>query len=131
VRVLVVDDEPETCQALQAVLHGAHADVHIRLSAQEALAEIREWRPDVIVSDIGMPGADGYAFIGEVRSLAAEEGGRIPAVALTAYSRAEDRVRVLSAGFQMHVAKPVEPVELVTVIATLAAQSGRAAGAPR
>ncbi len=81
---------------------------------------IRLQRPDVIVSDIGMPGEDGYMFIRKLRALSREDGGRTPAVALTAYARPEDRREALMAGFQSHAAKPIEPQELVMVIANLA-----------
>jgi CheY-like chemotaxis protein len=81
---------------------------------------VRRVRPDMIVSDIGMPGEDGYDFIRRVRALAADEGGRTPAAALTAFARAEDRTRALRAGYQTHVAKPVEPTELTAVVASLA-----------
>ncbi len=77
-------------------------------------------RPDVLVSDIGMPNEDGYTLIRRVRALGAERGGNVPAVALTAYARAEDRMRAIRAGFQMHVPKPVEPAELITMVASLA-----------
>jgi CheY-like chemotaxis protein len=78
------------------------------------------WRPNVIVSDIGMPGEDGYAFMRRVRDWGREVGTWIPAVALTAYARAEDRMKVLASGFQIHVSKPVEPAELIAVIISLA-----------
>lgn len=81
---------------------------------------LASWRPAVLISDIGMPVADGYELIRRVRELAPEFGGRIPAIALTAYARVEDRMRVLTAGFQMHVAKPIEPAELVAVVASVA-----------
>jgi len=80
---------------------------------------IPRWRPDVLVSDIGIPEEDGYALIRKVRALGRERGGDIPAVALTAFARSNDRLKVLSSGYQMHVPKPVEPMELVTVIASL------------
>jgi CheY-like chemotaxis protein len=86
----------------------------------EALALLRELRPDVLVSDLGMPEEDGYSLIRKVRALLAEDGGRTPAVALTAYARVEDRLKVLRSGFQTHLPKPVEPAELVAVIANLA-----------
>jgi hypothetical protein len=78
------------------------------------------WRPDVLMSDIGMPGEDGYSLINRIRSLPAEKGGQIPAAALTAYAREEDRKRALAAGYQMHIAKPVTSGQLVTVLAHLA-----------
>ena len=91
-----------------------------RESAAEALEILKDWRPDVLVSDIGMPGEDGYTLIRKLRARSLEEGGSIPAVALTAYARTEDRLRVLSSGYQMHVPKPVRPIELLTVIASIA-----------
>ena len=87
--------------------------------AEAALAAISESRPDVLVSDIGMPGEDGYAFIRELRARPAERGGRVPAVAVTAYARPDDRRRALSAGFDAHLTKPIDEVELVAVIASL------------
>jgi hypothetical protein len=89
-------------------------------SAPAALAAVREWRPDVLVSDVAMPGEDGYWLIERVRALGADEGGATPAVALTAYVRMEDRLRVLSAGFDLYVPKPVDPAELRDVVARLA-----------
>jgi hypothetical protein len=81
---------------------------------------VKTWRPDVLVSDIGMPEQDGYALIRQVRALAPEHGGRTPAVALTAYSRVDDQLQALAAGFQMHVAKPIDPRELIALVATAA-----------
>ncbi len=92
-------------------------------SAAEALAMIRAEAPDVLVSDIGMPGQDGYALIRQVRALDEAHGGNVPAVALTAYARSEDRMKAIRAGFQMHVAKPVEGAELITVVASLAGRT--------
>jgi signal transduction histidine kinase/ActR/RegA family two-component response regulator len=123
-RVLVVDDEADTRDMLRAVLEHCHAEVFMAGSASEALEAIAHLHPDVLVSDVGMPEEDGYSLIAKVRALPAERGGRIPAAALTAYVRAEDRVRVLRSGFQLHVPKPVEPAELVTVVAHLADRSG-------
>ena len=123
-RVLVVDDEADTRDLLRAVLEHCHAEVITAGSASEALDAIARLRPDVLISDVGMPEEDGYSLIAKVRSLPPERGGRIPAAALTAYVRAEDRVRVLRSGFQLHVPKPVEPAELVTVVAHLADRAG-------
>ena len=120
VRVLAVDDEPDARHLLKAVLEQCGAEVRTCGSAMEALAVLGEYRPDVLVSDIGMPEEDGYSLIGKVRALGAESGGRTPAVALTAYARVEDRLQALSAGYNMHVAKPVEPAELAVVISSLA-----------
>jgi PAS domain S-box-containing protein len=119
-RLLVVDDEPDARELIAAVLIGRGADVVSVESAGEALEEMERQRFDVLVSDIGMPLMDGYALIEKVRQRSAERGGRIPAAALTAYAGLEDRMRVLSAGYQMHIPKPVEPAELTTVVANLA-----------
>lgn len=116
---LVVDDEPDTRYLLTTVLEQSGAGVVAAASVREALDILKRSAPDVLVSDIGMPEQDGYALIREVRSLSSEKGGRIPAVALTAHARVEDRLQALSAGYQMHVAKPVEPAELVTILASL------------
>jgi len=118
VRVMIVDDEAETRELLKIMLAGHGADVTVCASGAEALAQIDEWKPEVIVSDIGMPALDGYAFMRKVRSRDSELRD-VPAIALTAYARAEDRMRALAAGFQMHVPKPVESSELVMVIASL------------
>ncbi|HET9531462.1 MAG TPA: ATP-binding protein, partial [Blastocatellia bacterium] len=119
-KVLVVEDEPDARELLVAVLGQCGAVVTAVASAAEGLAYIEESKPDVIVSDIEMPGEDGYSFIRKVRSLESRSGGRTLAAALTAYARVEDRLRALSAGFDTHVAKPVEPAEIVAVVASLA-----------
>jgi PAS domain S-box-containing protein len=123
VRVVVVDDERDAVALMSAILTSVGAEVRGCASASEALAAVREWRPDVLVSDIEMPGEDGYSLIQKLRADDAEHGARTPAVALTAHSRREDRVRALTAGYNMHVAKPVDPGELTTVIASLAGRS--------
>ena len=97
-RVLLVDDEYEVRDAVSIILSGAEAEVRAAGSAAEALEILKDWRPDVLVSDIGMPGEDGYTLIRKLRARSLEEGGNIPAVALTAYARTEDRLRVLSSG---------------------------------
>jgi len=127
VRVLVVDDEHDAREVLGRSLRQWGADVTTVSSAQEAMEALRKARIDVLLSDIGMPGEDGYALIRRVRQLPDSEGGRIPAVALTAFARGEDRGRAISEGYQLHVPKPVEPTELATVVARL---SGRGAQAP-
>jgi signal transduction histidine kinase/CheY-like chemotaxis protein len=121
VRVLVVDDDDDARQMIGAVLKRVGADVRDCGSADEAIKTLRQWQPDVMVSDIGMPGEDGYDLIRRVRALAAEHGGRTPAAALTAYAREDDRRRTLAAGYQLHVAKPIGSTELVTAVASLAA----------
>ncbi len=118
--VLVVDDEPDTQVALRLILEEADAESIVAGSADEALDVIKERRPNVIVSDIGMPGRNGYELLRAIRALPATRGGRIPAIALTAYATSEDRERALSAGFQTHLAKPVEPGTLISAIAALA-----------
>jgi PAS domain S-box-containing protein len=119
-RVLVVDDEPDARELVAVVLKQRGAEVVAVESASEALEEMVQQRFDVLVSDIGMPLMDGYALIEKVRQLPAERGGKIPAAALTAYAGVEDRMHALSAGYQMHIPKPVEPAELTTVVASLA-----------
>lgn len=119
VRVLVVEDEPDSLEMLVMLLGRTGAEVRGSATAERALAILDEWRPDVIVSDISMPGTDGYELIRKVRARGSDRGGATPAVALTAFSRVEDRLRALSEGFQMHVPKPVEPDELVAVLASL------------
>jgi CheY-like chemotaxis protein len=118
-KVLAVDDEVDSRQLLQAVLEQCGAEVKTCSSTNEALEALAEFKPDILVSDIGMPDEDGYVLIKELRSLADESQKRIPAVALTAYARIEDRLRALAAGFNMHIPKPVEPAELTLVIASL------------
>jgi len=119
VRVLVVDDEPEALQLLSTVLTQSGAVVKTASSAAEGFAVIQTWRPNVIVSDIGMPEEDGYSFMRRVKAWARDAGTWIPAVSLTAYARAEDRMRALDSGYQMHVTKPVEPLELIKVLVSL------------
>ena len=123
-RVLVVDDDPEALELATAILAAAGAVVRVSASAAEALDAVRTWRPDVLVSDIEMPGEDGYWLIHRVRGLDGAEGGHTPAVALTAYGRVQDRTRALTAGYNMHVPKPVDPGELAGIVASVA---GRAA----
>jgi len=118
-RVLVVDDEPDARELLTTVLEEYKAQVIAVATSGEALEAIKQLQPNVLVSDIGMPGEDGYALIRRVRALDGERGGRIPAIALTAYARAEDRTQALLAGFQQHVPKPVDPAELAVVVANL------------
>jgi len=95
-------------------------------SGEEAFPQLAASQFDVLISDIGMPVQDGYTFLRRVRGLGPDNGGSIPALALTAYARAEDRVRAILAGFQMHIAKPVEPVELITMVASLSGRTNRA-----
>jgi PAS domain S-box-containing protein len=118
-RILVVDDEEDTREYVRMLLTMCNARVSVADSAQTALALVEAEPPDVLVSDIAMPEQDGYRLIRQVRALPPDHGGRTPAVALTAYARVEDRTRAMLAGFQNHVTKPVEPDELIAVIASL------------
>jgi len=127
-RILVVDDEVDACEAIAVALGLAGANARTAGSARDALGLIEAWAPDVLVSDIGLPQDDGYALIRTVRARHAGPGGRIPALALTAYARAEDRARALTAGYQAHLAKPVDLRELVAVVGRLC---GRASEQPR
>jgi len=122
-RVLVVDDEADARESLTAVLEQCGAVVTAVASAREALGALAHQRPDILVSDIGMPEEDGYSLIEKVRVLDARHGGRIPAVALTAYAAPEDRRRALDAGYELHMPKPVTPEELVTAVANLSGRS--------
>jgi signal transduction histidine kinase/ActR/RegA family two-component response regulator len=122
-QILLVDDEPDSLQILNVMLAEYGARVLAVASAAEALEALQWYKPDVLVSDLAMPGEDGYSLISKVKALEAESGKQIPAVALTAYVRVEDRARALAAGFNMFVPKPVEPNELITAIANLAETS--------
>ncbi|GAB3391070.1 ATP-binding protein [Massilia agri] len=120
--ILLVEDDDDARNMLASVLLSAHALVETASNANEALTLFDGIRPDVVVSDIGMPEMNGYEFIAELRKRERELGrSGVPAVALTAYARVQDRMRALTAGFQMHVAKPVEPAELLTVLSSLRA----------
>jgi CheY-like chemotaxis protein len=120
-RILVVDDEPDTRELMQRVIEGRGAHVDAASSAADALRRLRAGAPyDLMVSDIGMPETDGYELIRRLRDLEQSEGARaLPAIAATAYARAEDRQRSLLAGYQLHIAKPVEPGELVAAVSSL------------
>jgi CheY-like chemotaxis protein len=122
-RVLVVDDEPDARELLRRLVQGCGTDVAEAGSAGEALSLLREGSFGVIVSDIGMPDMDGYDFIRAVRTMPAPHA-TVPAIALTAFARAEDRTRAMLAGYQMHLSKPIDPAELVAAIATLTGRTG-------
>jgi PAS domain S-box-containing protein len=122
VRILLVDDEEDARDLLSRVLKQDGAEVHAASSAAEALGAIDTLNPDVLISDIAMPGEDGYELIRKVRLRAPSHGGMLPAIALTAFARREDRDRALRAGFQTHLTKPVEAVELSAAVAELAHQ---------
>ena len=121
-RILVVEDDPDTQELLKTVLAQHGAEVTAADSCSSALAEIVRFKPDVIISDIGLAGQNGYDLIKQIRSLGPEQGGHVPAIALTAYAGAADRRRALLAGFQTHLAKPVEPDDLLAVILSLTFQ---------
>ncbi|HEY9780324.1 MAG TPA: ATP-binding protein [Leptolyngbyaceae cyanobacterium] len=122
-QVLVVDDEVDTREWIVTILKQSGAEAQAVGSVGEALEALENFKPDVLVSDIGMPGEDGYTLIRKIRQLEPETGGRIPAVALTGYARVEDYRAALAAGFQLHVAKPIRAAELIAVIASLATMS--------
>jgi signal transduction histidine kinase/ActR/RegA family two-component response regulator len=124
IRVLIVEDEPVAIEALMVLFHSCGALAKGAGSAEEALAILESWLPDVLISDIAMPGEDGYSLIRKIRQRSAQLGGNIPAVALTAYAQIEDRVTILSAGFQMYLSKPADPNELVAVVSSLAKRRG-------
>jgi PAS domain S-box-containing protein len=124
-RVLVVDDERDAREMVQAMLEHCRATVTLAPSSQEALELVQRLRPDVLVSDIGMPGEDGYDLIRQIRALPSDAGGRTPAVALTAFARPADRTEALRAGFDVHVSKPIDPAELAIVIGNLFARHRR------
>lgn len=119
--ILVVDDDEDSRFYITTVLEADGANVRAVASAPAALEVLADWQPDVFICDIAMPGEDGYTLIRKVRALKADRGGKVPAVALTAYADSEDRIRALEAGFQTHVPKPVDPGELVTIVANIAA----------
>jgi signal transduction histidine kinase/CheY-like chemotaxis protein len=122
--VLFVDDDADARWLITMMLTNGGAEVRTAVSAPEALAVCAEWRPDILISDIGMPGEDGYTLIKKLRARESERGGHIPAIALTAYGRGEDRMGALSVGYECHVPKPVDPAELLTVVANLADRNG-------
>jgi len=120
VRVLIVDDEPDARLLLTTIVENCGGSTFAANSVAEALEALKTFKPHVLVSDIGMPGEDGYVLIRKIRALEAEKhDSPLPAIALTAYAGAEDREQALNAGFQIHIGKPVNPEELVRVIAGL------------
>ncbi len=128
VSVLVVDDEPDARDLVQRFLESCEATVIVAGSATEGLEAVMRHRPHAIISDIGMPGADGYEFIRRVRSLPKDEGARTPALALTAFARAEDRTRAMHAGFNLHLSKPIDGNELVAIVGSLSGRIGGTVG---
>jgi PAS domain S-box-containing protein len=123
VKILVVDDDDDARGLVKRLLTGCHAEVTTAASAREALEQLKKERPHVLLSDIGMPGMDGYDLIREIRAVHFDRDA-LPAAALTAFARSEDRRRALLAGYQTHLAKPVEPAELIAVVASLAGRTG-------
>jgi signal transduction histidine kinase/CheY-like chemotaxis protein len=125
IRVLVVDDDPDARDLVAYVLERCGMELRVAGSAREALAELETYTPHVVISDIGMPGEDGYALVRSIRTHASEEKRNIPAIALTAFARNEDRTRALVEGFNLHMAKPVEPTALVGAVADLTGRARR------
>jgi signal transduction histidine kinase/CheY-like chemotaxis protein len=119
-KILIVDDNSDVRSLVGALLRASGAGVFAAASASEALQSLKQIRPDILVSDIGMPDEDGYVLIRKVRALTSHEGGATPAVALTAYAGVENRARALAAGYQAHLAKPIDPAQLLMTIASLA-----------
>jgi hypothetical protein len=119
VRVLLVEDDTATRETLVATLERAGFSYRVATRAGEALSVLDDWQPDVIVSDIAMPDMDAYQFVRQLRARPAAQGGLVPALALSAVARAEDRELALRGGYQAHVSKPVEPAELIRAIAAL------------
>ncbi|HET6423609.1 MAG TPA: PAS domain S-box protein [Planctomycetaceae bacterium] len=119
IKVLVVDDEADARNLVERLLEQCHATVLTAGSADEAAKQVPAFQPNVIVSDIGMPGTDGYQFMRRIRAMSADQGGRTPAIALTAFARSEDRTKAMMAGYTMHIAKPIEPQELIATVGNL------------
>jgi CheY-like chemotaxis protein len=122
-RVLVVDDDPDTLDLVRTILTAAGASVRTATNVAETLDALQTWTPSLLLADIGLPGEDGHVLIEKVRRLDAERGGGVPAVALSAYARHEDRERALAAGYRAHLAKPVEPAELRRTVRLFAVKS--------
>ena len=125
IKALIIDDEPDARGLIKWVLANSKADVIMAASAAEGLELLQNQRPDIVISDIGMPERDGYHFIREVRSLPSSNGGKTPAIALTAFARSEDRTRALLAGYQIHLAKPIEPTTFAAQITAFFATAPR------
>ena len=125
VRVLLVEDKADARDLITMMLAQDGAEGRSAVSATEALAACNEWRPDILISDIGMPEEDGYTLMKKLRARESERGGHIPAIALTAYARREDRLRALSVGYESHVPKPVDPIDLVAAVASLTNRIGK------
>jgi CheY-like chemotaxis protein/GAF domain-containing protein len=124
VKVLLVDDESDAHGLVERLLIDCKAEVLIAPTAEAALAAVERERPHVLLSDIGMPEMDGYELLRRIRALGEERGGKVPAIALTAFARPEDRTRALRAGFQVHVSKPIEPAKLIAAVASIVGRMG-------
>jgi CheY-like chemotaxis protein len=117
--VLVVDDDRDARELIARILTDCHARVRIAASAREAFETLQADMPDLLISDLGMPDVDGFELLSWIRALPRDRGGLLPAVALTAFARSEDRLRALEAGFSSHISKPVEPSELIDAVGSL------------
>jgi CheY-like chemotaxis protein len=124
-RVLIVDDDRESCEVMLEALRGYGASLRATMSASDAVDALSEFKPDLVLSDIAMPGRDGYAVLSEVRTLERTLGRHVPVAAVTAYAHAEDRERAIAAGFDEYLAKPVDPAALAFAVAALAAVNNR------
>lgn len=122
-KILLVEDDTDTRDYIATVLQQYEAKVTAVASVSEALAALQQVKPDILVSDIGMPGEDGYRLIRQVKALETKLGEKIPVIALTAYASGDERLKAISAGFQMHASKPIEPAELIAVVAKLAGRN--------
>jgi CheY-like chemotaxis protein len=120
-QVLVVDDEDDARELIKRILSDCNAQVLTAATATEALHLLQHERPDLMVSDLGMPEVDGYGLLDRIRALGPSRGGDLPAIALTAFARSEDRIKALASGFLAHIAKPVEPTELIAKVAAMGA----------
>lgn len=118
--IVAVDDNADSLELVSIILEGYGARVLVAQSASEAFDAIAQTYPDILISDIAMPEVDGYELIRQIRIQESQQGGFLPAIALTAYARDEERLLALDAGFQTHVSKPIEPIELVAVVAQFA-----------
>jgi PAS domain S-box-containing protein len=124
VRVLAVEDDPDTLEMLKFVLAESGAEVRTAASTSEALSTLERWHPNALISDLAMPDEDGYDLIAKLRARGPEQGGDVPAAALSAYTTEEDRTRARAAGYQMHVSKPVDPEQLIAAVASLVGLPG-------
>jgi CheY-like chemotaxis protein/anti-sigma regulatory factor (Ser/Thr protein kinase) len=125
VRILIVDDDRESCEMMREALRGYGATVQCELSATRAIGALPEFRPDLVLTDIAMPGRDGYAVLSEVRQVETTLGRRVPVAAVSAHAHAEDRQRAIAAGFDQYVAKPVDPAALAATVKALLAVGNR------